>query len=54
LELGLFARSGKRVVGCPDGFWRKGNVEVVCDHYGIPMVEGLADLIERVRLRLKG
>ncbi|MEO7093817.1 MAG: nucleoside 2-deoxyribosyltransferase domain-containing protein [Polyangiales bacterium] len=34
LELGLFARSGKVVVGCPGGFWRKGNVEVVCARYG--------------------
>jgi len=34
LELGLFARSGKVVVGCPDGFWRKGNVEVVCARFG--------------------
>src|SRR5687767_2483934 len=27
LELGLFARSGKVVVGCPLGFWRRGNIE---------------------------
>jgi nucleoside 2-deoxyribosyltransferase len=26
LELGLFARSGKAMCVCPDGFWRKGNV----------------------------
>src|SRR5580765_1156092 len=25
LELGLSARADKLVVGCPDGFWRKGN-----------------------------
>jgi Nucleoside 2-deoxyribosyltransferase like len=36
LELGLFARSGKLKVICPDGFWRKGNVEVVCNFYNIP------------------
>src|SRR5688572_177940 len=24
LELGLFARSGRLVVCCPDGFWRRG------------------------------
>lgn len=34
LELGLFARSGKLIVGCPPGFWRRGNVEVVCQRYG--------------------
>jgi len=38
LELGLHARSGKLVVGCPDGFWRKGNVEVVCARFGVPLV----------------
>ena len=37
LELGLHAASGKLIVGCPDGFWRKGNVEVVCERYGIPL-----------------
>jgi len=37
LELGLFARSGKLVVCCPDGYWRKGNVEVVCHRFGVPM-----------------
>jgi Nucleoside 2-deoxyribosyltransferase like len=45
LELGLFARSGKVVVCCPDGYWRKGNVEVVCARYGVPMVASLDDLI---------
>ncbi len=44
LELGLAARSGKAVVCCPLGFWRKGNVDVVCDHYRIPTVETLNDL----------
>src|SRR5687767_10324170 len=37
LELGLFARSGKVVVCCPEGFWRRGNVEVVCARYGVPL-----------------
>ena len=37
LELGLFADSGKLVVVCPDGFYRKGNVEVVCKYYKIPL-----------------
>lgn len=37
LELGLCARSGKLVVGCPEGFWRRGNVEVVCARFGVPL-----------------
>jgi hypothetical protein len=54
LELGLAARSGKLIVGCPAGFWRRGNVEVVCARYGVPLVDHLTDLIDLVRPRLKG
>jgi hypothetical protein len=49
LELGLFAQSRKLTVCCPNGFWRKGNVEVVCDRYQIPMVDNLAALIETIQ-----
>jgi hypothetical protein len=52
LELGLWARSGKLVIGCPDGFWRKGNVEVVAHRYGVPLVDSLAALTAAVRARL--
>ena len=45
LELGLYANSGKIVVCCPDGFWRKGNVEIVCENYGIPLYETFEDLL---------
>ncbi|MBE9033381.1 nucleoside 2-deoxyribosyltransferase domain-containing protein [filamentous cyanobacterium LEGE 11480] len=51
LELGLFAQTGKLVVCCPDGFWRKGNVEVVCDRYSIPMVDSIAALVASIRSR---
>lgn len=49
LELGLFARSGKLVVCCPEGYFRKGNVDVVCRRYGVPMVADLAGLIDAVK-----
>jgi len=52
LELGLFARSGKVVVCCPAGYWRRGNVEVVCARYGVPLVESLEELVRRVGERL--
>ena len=47
LELGLFARSHpeKLIVCCPDGFWRKGNIDIVCNMYGIKQVACLDDLI---------
>jgi hypothetical protein len=37
MELGLHARGGKVIVGCPQGFWRRGNIEVVCARYGVPL-----------------
>jgi len=54
LELGLFARSGKLVVCCPPGFWRRGNVEVVCARYGVPLMTSLEELLRSVRERLAG
>ena len=48
LELGLFARSGKVTVCCPDGYWRKGNVEIVCARYGVPMVGSLDALVASI------
>ena len=49
LELGLHARSGKLRVCCPDGFWRKGNVEMVCARYQLPLLETLEELIASLR-----
>lgn len=54
LELGLFAQTGKVVVCCPDGFWRKGNVEIVCARYGVPLASDLASLVAQLRARLSG
>lgn len=34
LELGLFY--DKLIVCCPVGYWRKGNVDIVCARYAIP------------------
>lgn len=48
LELGLHARGGKLVVGCPDGYWRKGNVEVVCARHGIPLAGDWASFVSAV------
>ncbi len=44
LELGLFAASRKLIVCCPEGFWRKGNVDIVCEKYGIRQVASLEAL----------
>lgn len=41
LELGLHATSDKLLVVCPTGFWRKGNVDIVCQRYNIPQAPSL-------------
>ncbi|WP_108869188.1 nucleoside 2-deoxyribosyltransferase domain-containing protein [Aquimarina aquimarini] len=53
LELGLFAKSKKLTVCCPKGFWRKGNVDIVCEHYNIKQVDTIEELIEKVKKELK-
>jgi len=53
LELGLFARMGKVMVCCPPGYWRRGNVEIVCHRFGLPLVETLDALIRLIRERFE-
>lgn len=50
LELGLFVRQRKLIVACPDGFWRQGNVEIVCARYGAQFVASLDEGIKQARL----
>jgi len=49
LELGLYAKSGKLLVCCPKGFYRRGNVEVVCEKYNIPFFNSLTVLLQHVK-----
>jgi len=42
LELGLHAKNKNMIVCCPEGFWRKGNVDIVCMHYNIRRVDNLS------------
>ena len=53
LELGLYADTEKMIVVCPDNFWRKGNVDIVCNRYGIPIYETLDKGIGALITRLK-
>lgn len=52
LELGLYAPSDKLRVVCPEGFWRKGNVDIVCEKYDIPMYDSLNDLLTELQKEL--
>jgi hypothetical protein len=49
LELGLFASKGNVIVCCPDGFWRKGNVEIVCNRYGVKLENTFDNLLLRIK-----
>lgn len=49
LELGLYANSGKMIiVCCPEGFWRKGNIDIVCDRYTVPQYDNLNTMIKEL------
>lgn len=52
LEFGLYAKSApeKLVVCCPDVYWRKGNVDITCNMYGVRQVETLKDLIKAAKI----
>ena len=48
LELGLFASSGKMIVVCPEGFYRKGNVDITCKRYGVKQVDTIEEAVKEV------
>jgi len=53
LELGLHTnptenRPSKLRVVCPEGFWRKGNVDVVCARYKIPQFKTIEEAISDI------
>ena len=52
LELGLHAQGGKLILLCPDGFWRKGNVDITAARYDIHQVETLDALIAEATDRI--
>lgn len=49
LELGLFAMVNKLIVYCPQGFWRKGNVDIVCRRYKIIQCTSMEDFILQIK-----
>jgi hypothetical protein len=47
-------RTEEIIVCCPDGYWRKGNVEVVCRRFGIAkLVNDYAEALDMAMLWLK-
>lgn len=45
LELGLVDKNKPVVVCCPKGFWRRGNVEIVCKKYDLIFCENLDEAL---------
>lgn len=54
LELGLFAQRKKMIVVCPEGFYRKGNVDIVCQRYGVTQVRSVREAAMIVYVALQG
>lgn len=53
MELGLHARTPDRcIVSCPAGYWRRGNVQVLCARFGITLVDSLDSLVWEARARI--
>ena len=48
LELGLHVRSGKLVVCCPPGFYRKANVDLTCRRYGVNVIDNYQDFYNKL------
>jgi len=40
----------KVIVCCPEGFWRKGNVDIVCARENVEQVESVEEFCERMKL----
>ena len=52
LELGDFAKDKKMIVCCPEGFWRKGNVDIFCNRNSIPVYSTLNAAIGALKTKL--
>lgn len=55
-EFGLFLGKRDIIVYCEEGFWRKGNVDIICDRYNIEchynemeFYNGVIDYLNRLR-----
>jgi hypothetical protein len=60
LELGLVSGTGELIAGmpnavvcCPGGFWRRGNIEIICARYKIPLYADFGESLARVMTTLR-
>lgn len=54
LEIGLYAQyePNKLIIHCPEGYWRKGNIDVVCDRYDILQANSWEEFIDMIKERM--
>jgi hypothetical protein len=52
LGLGAYGSTGKMIVCCPDGFWRRGNVEIFCSRHDIQVYNDIEDAYGALMTRL--
>lgn len=57
MEIGLFTdvnskNNGRMIICCPNGFWRRGNVEIVSERYGIKLFDSYDELLKEIKLRI--
>lgn len=48
MEVGLGVRKGRMVVACPEGFYKRGNVQIVCGRFGVEVVDSVEELRDGV------
>lgn len=48
LEFGLYAQSKKMKVVVEEDFWRKGNIDIVCERYEVEQFKTLEELIQNL------
>lgn len=56
MELGYVVRNvyTRAIVCCPDGYFRKGNVEIICERNGVPVFNDLNLAITALKMMLDG
>lgn len=52
MEIGLFANRNM-IVFCPEGYWRKGNVDIVCERYHIKQANNWEEFVAGICFAVK-
>ena len=45
IEMGIHIKDPKLIVICPDGFWKKGNVDITCEFYKTKQLNSIDEFI---------